>query len=119
MFGDSVGSQEAFCRTYADRFGLEGVCVTRGASGCAAFWHGEYVESPGYKVSVADTVGAGDAFAAAFLHGLASQWSIRKAADFANRLGALVASKKGAIPNWTMQELLALTPDQQTRRSNE
>jgi sugar/nucleoside kinase (ribokinase family) len=41
--------------------------------GCAVRIGGDYAEPPGYSVTVADTVGAGDAFAAAFLHGISTQ----------------------------------------------
>jgi fructokinase len=66
----------------------------------------EYVEAAGRPVEVADPVGAGDAFAAAFLHGLVFEWPVARIADFANRVGALVASRHGAIPAWTMIELV-------------
>ena len=69
---------------------------------------GQYIEAPGYPVQVVDTVGAGDAFAAAFLHGLGSGWPTPRVADFANRVGALVASRRGAIPDWTISEANAL-----------
>ena len=36
----------------------------------------DYVEAPGVPVTVVDTVGAGDAFAAAFVHGLMSKWPV-------------------------------------------
>jgi fructokinase len=55
-----------------------------------------------------DTVGAGDAFAAAFLHGLGSGWPLGKIADFANRVGALIAARPGAVPDWTPEECWAL-----------
>ena len=58
----------------------------------------------GERVTVADTVGAGDAFAAAFLHGLRERWPTSQIARFANRVGALVASRSGAIPDWSMIE---------------
>src|SRR5579875_1868543 len=45
-------------------------CVTRGSAGCVLFLEGEYVEAEGYQVPIADAVGAGDAFAAALLHGI-------------------------------------------------
>jgi fructokinase len=64
----------------------------------------EYVEAAGRTVKVSDPVGAGDAFAAAFLHGLVSQWPVVRTAEFANRVGALVASRHGAIPDWTVNE---------------
>lgn len=98
----------AFCASGAERFGWRAVCVTLGSRGCAVFANGQYHEEPGYPIDVADTVGAGDAFAAAFLHGLASRWGIAQTARFANRVGALVASKPGAIPDWTPAETEAL-----------
>ena len=84
------------------------MCVTLGARGCAMLAHGEYVEAPGHAVAVADPVGAGDAFAAAFLHGLACRWPVAQIAGFANRVGALIASRHGAIPEWTVSEAAAL-----------
>lgn len=91
--------REAFCRAAVDRYGWRAVCVTLGARGCAMLAGGEYVEADGFPVEVADTVGAGDAFAAAFLHGLASGWPVAKIAEFSNWVGAAVASIHGAIPN--------------------
>ncbi|HTR35863.1 MAG TPA: PfkB family carbohydrate kinase [Bryobacteraceae bacterium] len=95
---------EAFCREGSKRYGWKAVCVTLGARGCGMLCCEEYVEAVGHTVKVADPVGAGDAFAAAFLHGLISHWPVRKIAEFANRVGALVASRPGAIPDWTVKE---------------
>ncbi len=108
MLGQKRVSLEEFCRSNARDFGLEAVCVTRGAQGCALLIHDEFLISPGYPMKVADTVGAGDSFAAAFVHGWASGWSPPQIADFANRVGALVASRPGAIPRWTVNEALEL-----------
>jgi fructokinase len=98
-------SLEAFCRDWAARHKWQAVCVTRGAHGCAILLQGEYVEVPGVPVKIADTVGAGDAFAAAFLHGLDAGWPAEKIGAFANRLGALVASRAGGVPEWSLREL--------------
>ena len=81
------------------------MATTRGERGCEVRIGNDRAECPGYTVKVADTVGAGDAFAAAFLHGLAAGWSAAKTGDFANRLGALVASRAGAVPEWSPAEL--------------
>ncbi len=108
MFGTRHRSLEEFCRNYADLYKWAGMCVTRGSLGCSVLMGGQYREAPGYPVQVVDTVGAGDAFAAAFLHGLGSGWSPSEIADFANRVGALVASRRGAIPDWTISEANAL-----------
>jgi len=98
-------SLESFCRDYASRHGWEAVCVTRGEHGCAILHGAEYVEVPGVAVRIADTVGAGDAFAAAFLHGLNAGWPASKIGAFANRLGAIVASRSGGVPDWSLGEL--------------
>jgi fructokinase len=97
---------EAFCREGSKRYGWKAVCVTLGARGCAMLCRGDYVEAQGHRVEVADPVGAGDAFAAAFLHGWVSHWHVGKIAEFANRAGALVASCHGAIPDWNIQEAI-------------
>ncbi len=100
-------SFEAFCREGSKRYGWRAVCVTLGARGCAMLACGAYVQADGYKVAVVDSVGAGDAFAAAFLHGLIRQWPVAKIAAFANRVGALVASRHGAIPEWSPEEAVS------------
>jgi fructokinase len=105
MFGWSYRSLEDFCRGTARRFGWEAVCVTRGEAGCVLLVGDKCVEADGYEVRVADTVGAGDAFAAAFLHGMGEGWPAREVADFANRVGALVASRPGGTPSWTIEEV--------------
>jgi len=108
MFGRPLLDAAAFARSFAVEFGWEAVVITRGAQGCAVWRQGEWIEAPGYPVAVVDTVGAGDAFAAAFLHGLAEGWKLAKIADFANRVGALIASRAGAVPHWQPEECWAL-----------
>lgn len=108
MCGRTHSNLEEFCRDYAALLGWEAVCVTRGAEGCVLLLGDEFVSAPGYPVKVVDTVGAGDAFAAAFLHGLGSGWPAGQVVDFANRVGALVAGCPGAIPPWTMDDIKTL-----------
>ncbi len=98
-------SIEIFCRQNAARFHWKAVCVTRGDRGCAILYGDEYIEIPAVPIKVADAVGAGDAFAAAFLHGLNEGWPAEKIGTFANRLGALTATRQGGVPNWSWPEL--------------
>jgi fructokinase len=105
MSGGRSNSLEQFTGSWSKRLGWRAVAVTRGKDGCAVRIGDDYAEAPGRSVVVADTVGAGDAFAAAFLHGLSQNWSALRTADFANRLGALVAGRAGALPEWTLDEL--------------
>jgi fructokinase len=99
---------EAFCHEGTRRYGWRAAGVTFGDRGCAILADGEYVEAAGHPVNVVDTVGAGDAFAAAFIHGLCLKWPAIEIASFANRVGALVASRHGAIPAWTLEEAVHL-----------
>ena len=69
-----------------------------------------FAEADGCRVEVVDTVGAGDGFAAAFLHGLSRQWSPHQIAEFANRIGAGIASSPGAIPDWNWSQVLTEAP---------
>ena len=96
---------EDFCRECTARFELDAVCVTRGDKGCSLLRGNQYIEAPAYPTKVADTIGAGDAFAAGLVHALSQGWTTERAADFANRVGALVASRSGAIPSWNLEEL--------------
>jgi fructokinase len=99
VLGDTPASLEDFCRSATERLGCQTVCVTRGEHGCVILHRGQCTTSPGHRVTVVDTVGAGDAFAAALVHGLGAGWPLQQIADFANRRGAWVAGCAGAIPD--------------------
>ena len=109
-------SLEQFCRNCARAFDLEVISVTRGSKGCALLLGEEFLEAPGFQINVADTIGAGDAFSAAVVHGLSAEWSAPQIANFANRVGALVASRPGGTPKWTVEEAMALQPATTTDR---
>ena len=83
------------------------VCVTRGGGGSLLVTADESSEHPGFRVKVADTVGAGDAFAAALVHGYLRGTSLAQINETANRVGAWVASQSGATP--TLKTSLAQT----------
>ena len=89
---------EAFGRAVRKRVGVDIVCVTRAADGCVLIAPDQTVDVPGVQVEVADAVGAGDAFTAALISGCLRGWSLQKTAAFANEVGALVASRPGAMP---------------------
>jgi fructokinase len=117
LFGYPYESLEKFCGDHARKFAWEAVCITRGCKGCSLLIGEQFVEMPGYTINVADAVGAGDAFAAGFVHGFSNNWPPAKIADFANRVGALIASRHGAIPQWTISEVEALNRQSQQQES--
>lgn len=108
LWGEDTIAQEEFCRRWQGEYRCPVVCITCAEDGCAIYRDGEFVQVSAFKVEVADTVGAGDAFAAAFLHGLEQGWDLREVGRFANAAGAVVASKPGATPEWTAEEFKAL-----------
>jgi fructokinase len=109
IHADGLGtSVEDFCRRWIAQYGCEIMCVTFGERGCAILKGNAYNEIPGFRVKVADTVGAGDAFSAAFLHGLDQGWNSERIGTFANAVGGLVASRSGAIPDWRVEDALAM-----------
>lgn len=102
------GSGEQFCRNCLSAFDLDAICITLGSQGCALLMDNEYLEAPGFSIEVADTVGAGDAFSAALVHGINAGWPLSQIAGFANRVGGLVASRPGGTPEWSIDEANAL-----------
>ena len=91
-----------FVREMIEQFPVQIVLVTRGERGCLVFERaGQVTEIPGRPVKVADAVGAGDAFSAAFLAFWLRGRTPAEAAQRANELGAFVASQRGAVPDYT------------------
>jgi fructokinase len=95
-----LGSAEhaGFAEAMLKRFPVEAVCITRAEKGCLLVTREETIDSPGVPVQVADAVGAGDAFTAALIVSRLRGWPLAAQAAFANRVGALVASRPGAMP---------------------
>jgi fructokinase len=98
----------------AGRFGTRLACITRGPAGATLWLDGEVWTADGIPVAVADTVGSGDAFAAGLLHGVLAGLPAPDMLGFANRLGALVASRPGALPAWGIDEIVVSPEDRGT-----
>jgi fructokinase len=85
-------------RWLRDTFDLKMVCITRGANGSLLVSADDVSEHAGYRVHVADTVGAGDAFNAALVYHYLRNASLSTLNEAANRMGSWVASQIGATP---------------------
>ena len=81
------------------RHGLERVFVTLGAAGAVAVdaAGATLAVVPPIDVAVVDTVGAGDAFAAAVIAGLLGGWPVARTLWRAQRLAAAVCGLRGAV----------------------
>jgi fructokinase len=91
-------SEKDSARRLLSSHNLKLICVTRGDAGSLLISADESSEHPGIKVKVADTVGAGDAFTAAMVHGYLRGTPLAQINEMANRVGAWVASQSGATP---------------------
>ena len=93
------------------RAGARLVVLTRGEFGVSAWTRGVHVHLPAERITVVDTVGAGDAFQAALLAGLAETGALSPEAiaeldepalsrllAFATRAAAITCSRRGADP---------------------
>lgn len=69
------------------------VILKRGGEGCILFDGDRIVEVPPVRIEVVNGLGAGDAFAAAFTHGLLRGLDLAVAARRANHAGAIVAGR--------------------------
>ncbi len=88
----------AAARSLQERYGLEAVCITRAERGAILLSGQTVVDQPGERVEVVDAVGAGDAFTAAWIAAGLWHWPPEAQVAFANRVGALVATRPGAMP---------------------
>ncbi|MBV8859388.1 MAG: carbohydrate kinase [Acidobacteria bacterium] len=86
-------------RALLELFGLRLVAVTRGASGSLLVSRDGSDEHPGFRAEhVADTIGCGDAFAAALAFCLRRGAPLPLSNEIANRVGSWLATQQGATP---------------------
>jgi fructokinase len=98
LLGFSTSPIKQGVKDLQSAFQLEHVILTRGAQGAmvltsAGEWHDIVPEPAEYFV---DTVGAGDAFTAVYMHGLLSGWSVPDTLKVAQRFASKVVGLRGA-----------------------
>jgi len=97
MFGYDL-SVEATCRRMLNDFNLRMLILTCGVEGSYVFSRTETSFLPTPKVTVADTVGAGDSFTGSFVAQILRGKSIREAHQTAVKVSAFVCTQNGAMP---------------------
>jgi fructokinase len=96
--GSSFHSLEQNIQFIAEKTNTNHICVTKGSHGAVLLYDNQLFYNSGYKIKVADTVGAGDSFLAGLLTKLLTGVTPQNAINFACALGALVAQNEGANP---------------------
>jgi fructokinase len=98
-------SLEIKMREFSRRFHTKTVCVTLGENGCAVLHQQLFYSHPGFKVKVADTVGAGDSFLATFIAGLLKELPMEEILINASAISAFVAASNGANPVYDLEKI--------------
>ncbi|WP_316735080.1 carbohydrate kinase [Pedobacter aquatilis] len=99
-FGLTGNTDEQLLKQLSSTFNIEIICLTLGDKGACVLKDGKLYQHNGYKVQVADTVGAGDAFLATFVACYLQAYPMETILDNACKVGAFVASQAGANPDY-------------------
>ena len=76
---------------------VDTVIVKLGAQGSLVRRNGETTRIPVYPTTVADTTGAGDSYAGAFLYGWLQGWTPEQCGNLGSRVAALTVGQVGAV----------------------
>jgi fructokinase len=95
---DLAGSEDDLFSQLTENYSLRMIALTRGCHGSRLYAEGRSSEHRGFPAQVADTVGAGDSFAAAIALGMLHGRTLDETNEFANRLASFVCSQSGATP---------------------
>lgn len=98
MFGYPGIDLQDKCWILLGKYNLKMLILTCGINGSYVFTPGNVSFQPTPKVDVADTVGAGDSFTAAFIASILKGKSVAEAHSIAVRTSAFVCTKDGAMP---------------------
>lgn len=100
MFGYPEQDMEKSCRLLLSEYDVKMLILTCGINGSYVFVQGDdsvsFVDTP--RVEVADTVGAGDSFTAAFCAAILKGKTVRQAHELAVEVSAYVCTRHGAMP---------------------
>ncbi|MDD6722657.1 MAG: carbohydrate kinase [Bacteroidales bacterium] len=98
MFGYPGIDLQDKCWILLGKYNLKMLILTCGINGSYVFTPGNVSFQPTPTVEVADTVGAGDSFTAAFIAAILKGKSVADAHSLAVRTSAYVCTKNGAMP---------------------
>ena len=98
---DWSGSEEEICRRLLQEYELRILILTKGTEGSYVFTPDLTSFLPSPRVHVADTVGAGDSFTAAFTAAYLNEQTVEEAHCLAAEVAAYVCQQHGAMPRLT------------------
>jgi len=110
------GAQEQRARALLDRFGLNGMLLSRGSQGAVLLNAdgGRWTTRPQAGIEIRDTVGAGDAMASVMILGMLNGWDPQLSLDRAQSVASAIVTRRGATvsePAFYQHFLHAWSPD--------
>lgn len=88
-----------------EHFHIADMVVTMGEHGAVLNMNETFYRQEGFHVTVADTVGSGDAFLAGLLSKLLEGRNEQEALEFACIIGSFIATKHGACPVYELHDI--------------
>ena len=109
MLGYQSGSLSGFCGKLFESYPLRTCIITLGECGALAIErNGGTVYEPGHRLTIVDTIGSGDSFTAGFIACKLRGSSLAESVRYGNVLGALAATRRGAMALIPEAEISAL-----------
>jgi fructokinase len=107
-----AGLYSSACKTESEcvdllysEFDIQEVLITKGSTGATYHSPMYRYDYPAYKTNVADTIGSGDSFLAAFLSMKLLEEPMELVLDHAVAMGAFITSQNGGCPPYSKAEL--------------
>lgn len=99
-------NEETILKNILGKFdNIKEILLTKGEQGSVFCNNEKYLSFPAHPIQVEDTVGSGDSFLASYLTQRMQGNSIEECMEYATLVSAYVATRKGACPNYTLQDI--------------
>jgi len=107
LHGLKSNTLKDLAKEVADTYKIDIILCTLGSNGAFCITKDNlFYYDPGYQIILGDTIGAGDAFSAGFVHFYMNGQSIEKALSFGNAAGAMISTTSGATAPVAKKEIL-------------
>lgn len=104
IFGGPLSNEASQVNFILEEFDIAEIIITKGEFGASYYTRHRGFHLWGNEVKVADTIGSGDSFLAAFIASHHSKLPPEKTLKNAIAMGAFIATKKGGCPEYQVEE---------------
>ena len=106
MFKGSYAAEGDKIKFIQEHFGIPEIIVTKGEFGASYYKGAAGYHIWGSEIKVADTIGSGDSFLAAFIANHRKDIHPKEILKNAVAMGGFIATKKGGCPQYTLSEYI-------------